>query len=210
MFGIDNYPAFIAAGILLNIMPGSDTIYILTRSMSQGKKAGIYSVLGISAGGLGHTLLAALGLSVLLCTSPLLFNIVKYAGVIYLIYIGLRTIISKEEMFNLNDSESGSAQYKKIFRQGVLTNLLNPKVALFFISFLPQFINTGISSGPLPFLILGVTLVLTGAVWFLILVYFSSALTDKIRKKPALSGIIQKISGSVFIGMGLTLALNRK
>ena len=137
MLGIEHFEMFLLAGILLNLTPGSDTIYILSRSIAQGKRAGIYSVLGISSGVAVHTTLAALGLSVILSTSALAFMAVKITGALYLGYLGLTTLLSKEnKLMSLTEQVMTR---KEIYLQGLLTNILNPKVALFFLSFLPQF-----------------------------------------------------------------------
>ena len=206
MFGIENYLGFLIGGIILNLTPGSDTIYILTRSISQGKKAGVYSVLGISTGGLSHTLLAAFGLSIILRTSELAFNIVKIIGALYLVYLGIKMLRDKSNLFtNIESARRNSLS--KIYLQGFLTNLFNPKVALFFLSFLPQFINAGQTKGPIPFLILGITFVTTGTIWCLILAYSSSLMTKTLRENVRLGKYLQKISGVIFLGLGLKIAL---
>ncbi len=149
MFGIENYWGFVIAGILLNMVPGADTIYILTRSISQGRRSGILSALGISSGICIHTVLAAFGLSVILSTSIVLYTVIKYLGVMYLAFLGIRMFFTKSTLFE--DSENGKqndGEYK-LYLQGLLTNVLNPKVALFFISFIPQFIDTENVTSPL-------------------------------------------------------------
>jgi threonine/homoserine/homoserine lactone efflux protein len=127
MFGIENYLVFIVSGIILNITPGNDTIYILSRSIAQGRKAGVISVLGISTGCLAHTIMASLGLSVILSKSILLFDVIKYIGVIYLVYIGIKTIISKSSPFNNQTNIESLVDYRQIYKQGFLTNLLIQK-----------------------------------------------------------------------------------
>jgi RhtB (resistance to homoserine/threonine) family protein len=209
MYGIQNYAAFIVAGILLNITPGSDTIYILTRSIGQGKKAGVYSVLGISTGGLVHTFFAAFGLSVILSTSAELFAFVKYIGAAYLIYLGLKMIIDKSELFRREMAQHQKMSMKKIYKQGILTNVLNPKVALFFLSFIPQFIEPGHANGPLPFIILGLTFMTTGTMWCLFLSWAASYMTKMLRNNRKIGIILQKVSGSIFILLGLHLVFEK-
>lgn len=209
MFGIDNYLGFIVAGIILNLTPGSDTMYILTRSISQGRKAGIYSVLGITTGGLIHTTFASLGLSILLAKSATAFALVKYLGVTYLVYLGIRMIIDKKNSFD-NSQKTEQLDLKKIYRQGVITNVLNPKVALFFLAFLPQFINPNYASGSLPFMILGVTFMTTGTVWCLFLAYAASRITNTLRANDRIGMIMQKISGLIFIGLGIRLLTQKQ
>ena len=210
MFGIENYLVFIISGIILNITPGNDTIYILSRSIAQGRKAGVISVLGIGTGALTHTIMASLGLSVILNKSILLFDIIKYIGVLYLVYIGLKTIISKNNPFNNQTNIESVIDYKQIYKQGFFTNLFNPKVALFFLSFLPQFINPNINHTPIPFLILGVTFLTTGTIWCLFLAYASSFLSKILRENNKISTLTHKLSGIIFIGLGLKLAFEKR
>ena len=203
MLGIENYWIFIISGILLNLTPGSDTIYILSRSIAQGKKAGIISVFGISSGIIVHTLFASFGLSLILVNSKITFNIVKYAGAAYLVYLGIKSIRTRSNQDLLENSKADSMV--KIYFQGLITNLLNPKVALFFLAYLPQFINTNNNYGPIPFLILGLTFVTTATIWTFILAVFSSTMSKKIRNNKLFSSYLQKLSGVIFIGLGVNL-----
>ncbi len=206
MFGIEHYWIFVLSGVILNITPGADTMYILTRSIAQGKNAGIVSVLGISTGGLIWTLLTAFGLALILVSSPTAFNIVKYAGALYLACLGI-SILLKQKNLTYSASRLEKTRLPAIYFQGMLTNLLNPKVALFFLSFLPQFINAEQADSPVPFLILGGTFFTTGTVWCLLLACAASYFTNSIRKNPNISKILQIISGIIFIGLGLNLAI---
>jgi RhtB (resistance to homoserine/threonine) family protein len=209
MFGIENYLGFVIACIALNITPGADTLYILTRSISQGKTAGIYSVLGISTGGVVHTLLISFGLSLILAKSVLTFTIIKYLGVSYLIYLGIKMVFENSQLFETNSAKMESCNRIKIFRQGVFTNVSNPKVILFFLSFLPQFINPVHAKGPLPFAILGLTFVTTGTFWCMFLVIAASKITTSLRKNEKTGMIMQKLCGIVFVGLGLKILLDR-
>ncbi|KXX67056.1 LysE family translocator [Flammeovirga sp. SJP92] len=210
MFGIVNFETFLLAGIILNITPGSDTMYILSRSISQGKKAGILSALGIASGALVHILFATLGLSVLLAKSAMAFTVLKYAGALYLTFLGIKTILpKKEEEFSIKE-ELQEANYKKIYLSGILTNVLNPKVALFFLAFLPQFIQEDHVTDSIPFLILGFTFLTTGTIWCLILALFASKLSHKIRQNYRLQKRLDKLRGGIFIAMGVKLALARR
>jgi len=207
MNGIENYIEFIIYAIVMNLTPGADTIYIITKSVAQGKKAGIYSVLGIGTGALVHIALAAFGLSVILMKSILLFTIIKWAGAAYLIYLGIKMFIDKSDLFDNEDSSFGKINLLKIYRQGFFTNLLNPKVAIFFISLLPQFIATEYVNNATPFLILGGTFLLTGTIWCLFLAYSASYMTKKLRNNSNIGKIMQKISGFVFVSLGVQLLL---
>jgi RhtB (resistance to homoserine/threonine) family protein len=206
--GIDHYPLFVLSGIILNITPGADTVYILSRSVSQGRSAGVLSVLGISCGSVTHTILAAFGLSALLAGMPVVFGALKIAGAAYLGYLGIRMMFSSPDA----PAETTAAEhsgYGKIFRQGYFTNLLNPKVALFFISFLPQFIHQGIAGGPVPFLILGATFIFTGTLWCLLLALGASAVSESLRRRRGMSKILNRLCGAVFVGLGIRILLIR-
>lgn len=210
MFGIINFEAFLLAGLILNITPGADTMYILSRSISQGKKAGVLSALGIGTGGLIHCIFAALGLSVILAQSAFAFMLVKYLGAAYLIYLGVKTLLNNsQEEFELDTIDS-NVDYKKVYTSGILTNLLNPKVALFFLAFLPQFINPEYAHSPLPFLTLGLVFLSTGAIWCLFLAFFASKMSNQIRSNYKIKYWLDKITGSIFIAMGIQLALTKK
>ena len=203
MIGITSFGLFLLTAFLMNITPGTDTVYIVNRSVSQGRKAGIYSVLGISTGALVHTFMAAIGLSVILTTSVVLFTLIKLIGAGYLIYLGVRMLMQKSSNFQLANTKNMSI--KKIYIQGLLTNVTNPKVALFFISFLPQFISGDNTYGPLPFIILGLSFVLTSTAWCLLVSIFSSFTTKKLRNNPKVELILNKITGVIFIGLGIKL-----
>lgn len=206
MFGIQHFEMFLAAGILLNLTPGSDTLYILSRSISQGKQAGIYSVLGISSGIAVHTLLAGLGLSAILATSAEAFGAVKLLGALYLGYLGLSTLLSRNNKLLPQTGPASALSRRDIFLQGLLTNVLNPKVALFFLSFLPQFIVPSSDYGLLPFVLLGATFFTTGTLWCLLLVTFSSAMTGFLRSNPRIAGRMNRFCGVIYLGLGLKLA----
>jgi threonine/homoserine/homoserine lactone efflux protein len=206
MFGIENYPGFIIAAILLNLTPGIDTMYILTQSVAHGKTAGLVSVAGIMSGCLVHVLCATFGLSLILSTSAIAFTIIKYAGAIYLIYLGTKTLLEKGNAFENSLSDARAGGLIKTYKQGIFTNILNPKVGLFFLSFLPQFINPAHVEGPAPFLILGGTFLVTGTIWCLILNWTAALMTNTLRNNKTTRILLQKLSGIIFIGFGLKLA----
>ena len=208
MFGIHDFVLFVTTGILLNLTPGPDTVYILGRSIAHGRRAGVASALGISVGSLFHTGAAALGLSAFLATSAWAFTAVKLAGAAYLIFLGVRALLERNRdlaipaHFKRNDAAAA-------FRQGILTNILNPKVALFFLAFLPQFIDSATPSKTIAFLVLGLTFVTTGTIWCLILAWFSSAFSARLRESPTVATLLNRIVGSLFIFLGLRLATAR-
>jgi RhtB (resistance to homoserine/threonine) family protein len=210
MTGIIHFETFIIAGILLNLTPGNDTIFILTKSIAQGRKAGILSVLGIATGSLIHTTLAALGLSIIIAKSVLAFTIVKYAGAAYLLYIGFKMITDRSRLDTTISTSTPKINLLKIYRDAVLTNVLNPKVAMFFIAFLPQFIDPHYQNSIIPFMLLGITFTITGTIWCLILANFSSFLFSKLRNNQKFSSYLNKVCGAVLIGLGIKIALTSR
>ncbi|WP_430508116.1 LysE family translocator [Rossellomorea marisflavi] len=203
MFGVIHFEVFLLTGILLNLIPGADTMYIVGRSISQGRTAGIYSVLGIISGSLVHTLFVAFGLSLILVKSVLLFNVIKVIGVVYLVYLGIRMILDKSNLA-FQQATGTTMNKRKIYIQGLLTSLTNPKVSLFFIAFMPQFIDPNVTS-PVPFLILGLTFTITGLLWCLFVAYFSSYATKTLSGNQKVGQVLNKVTGVIFIGMGIKL-----
>lgn len=203
MQGIINFEAFLLAGFLLNIIPGADTMYVVGRSVSQGRRAGLYSVLGITTALVVHTLLVAFGLSLILTKSIIVFNIIKIIGVIYLVYLGIRMILDKSTA-RFEQENGVQLNVRKIYVQGFLTNITNPKVALFFIAFLPQFIDTS-HSGPMPFIMLGLVFTCMGTLWCFFISNIATFFTQKLRGNPRATLILNKVTGVVFIAMGLKL-----
>ena len=207
MTGIIHFETFLLTGILLNLTPGNDTIFILTKSIGQGKKAGIISALGIGTGSIIHTILAAFGLSIIIAKSILLFNVIKYAGAAYLMYIGYKMLTDKSKLNTGEIAGIKSVDYLKIYRAAIITNVLNPKVALFFIAFLPQFIDPTFKNTVLPFLTLGLTFITTGMIWCLILATFASAIFAKLKDNKKISTYINKICGFTLVALGIKVAL---
>ncbi len=205
MFGIHDFGLFLAAGILLNLTPGPDTVYILGRSIAQGREAGIVSALGISVGSIFHTSAAALGLSAILATSALAFGTIKLIGGAYLIFLGIKMILDRRRELSL-PLHFRRRTTLAAFRQGILTNILNPKVALFFLAFLPQFIDPASKAKVLAFLLLGFTFVTTGTIWCLVLAWFASAFSERLRKSEIISQWLNRTAGALFVFLGLRLA----
>lgn len=208
MFGIHDFGVFVTACILLNLTPGPDTFYILGRSLAQGRQAGLASALGIGTGALVHTLAAALGLSALLAASATAFMAVKLAGALYLIWLGAKMLLGKRRPAALRTGFSSSG-FGAAYRQGLLTNVLNPKVALFFLAFMPQFIATGSRDQFAAFMVLGLTFVTTGTLWSLGLAWFSSLLGQRLNGSPAFSDALNRAAGALFIGLGVRLAVSK-
>ncbi len=208
MFGIHDFGLFLAAGILLNLTPGPDTLYILGRSIAQGREAGIASALGISVGSIFHTCAAALGLSAILATSAIAFGTIKLLGGAYLIFLGIKMILDRRKQLRL-PSHFRRRTTTAAFRQGILTNILNPKVALFFLAFLPQFIDPGSNAKIAAFIALGLTFVTTGTIWCLILAWFASALSERLRENETITQWLNRTAGALFVFLGIRMATNR-
>jgi threonine/homoserine/homoserine lactone efflux protein len=219
MLGIHGYLLFVAAGVLLNLTPGQDTMFIIGRSLSGGQRSGIAAALGIATGSVGHTLAAALGLSVILATSATAFTVVKVAGAAYLIYLGARLLLSKHPAAvpaTAPDAagcpattEARPPATRAAFVQGILTNLLNPKVALFFLAFLPQFIDTTSPTRTLAFLVLGGTFISTGLAWCLVIAVAAGRLQAFFLRNPNMRTLLDRAIGALFVALGARLAWSR-
>lgn len=205
MFGIHDFGLFLAAAILLNLTPGPDTVYILGRSIAQGREPGIASALGISVGTVFHTCAAALGLSAVLATSALAFGAIKLLGGAYLVFLGIKMILDRRKQLSLPSSFRRRTT-SAAFRQGILTNILNPKVALFFLAFLPQFIDPASGTKVLAFLFLGLTFVTTGTIWCFILAWFASAFSNRLRTNENVAQWLNCTAGALFVFLGVRLA----
>jgi threonine/homoserine/homoserine lactone efflux protein len=210
MLGIQNYPIFVLSGIILNITPGADTMYIIARSLSQGTKAGIFSVLGISSGGVIHTLLVAFGLSAVIMISPQAFVIIKYIGAGYLTFLGVNAIIKLRKEIGQPAYLKEEKNAVKIYRDGFVTNITNPKVIIFFMTFLPQFINTQFNKGPLPFLLLGFTFVTTGTIWCMFIALAAAKVGEFIRKNVVVHYTLNALTAIIFIGLAINLLMAKK
>ncbi len=209
MLGIHHYWLFIATAIVLILTPGQDTFFILGRSLSGGRGAGLAAALGITAGSVIHTTLAALGLSALLATSPYAFMAVKFAGAAYLLYIGVKALLARGAQLpgSAPGADGGRAA---AFRQGIITNVLTPKVALFFLALMPQFITAGSPHKVGAFLALGCTFVAMGLVWCSVLAVAAASLRTAILSRPSMATVLNRVAGALFIALGLRLAAARQ
>lgn len=203
MDGISNYVGFIIASIALAMTPGSDTIYLLTRTMMQGRLAGLASLCGITLGLLVHITAVALGLAQLIAQSPTAFALIQYAGAMYLLYLGIQ--MWRSPSFEFSGSLKTEKPYVQLLKQGFITNLLNPKVLLFFLTLLPQFVQPSAIQNTLPFFILGITAVMVGTIWHTGLVLSAVPLGNLLRRKPKISSVMNCISGTIFIGLAAKL-----
>lgn len=203
---LSTYLIFVGGSILLCITPGPDMIYVLGRSIAQGKRAGLAASLGINAGAYTHLLAAVLGLSAVLATSSFAFTVVKWLGAVYLIYIGIQTIRSTSLPVQANGVANKGLRFRTIFFQGYLSDVLNPKVAIFFLAFLPQFINADDPHLFPTLLLLGITVNMIGLLTNVLLVVLSTSTSSKLRASPTINGFLNRLLGSVFIALGLKLA----
>ena len=210
MLGIHHYWLFMATAVVLVLTPGQDTFFILGRSLASGRPAGIAAALGITVGSIGHTLLAALGLSALLATSPYAFTAVKFAGAAYLFYIGVRALLTRANGLPGEDAKVTDDGRWPAFRQGIITNLLNPKVALFFLALMPQFISADSSNKLGAFVVLGLSFMALGLAWCLVLAIAAASLRGLFLRRPSMASILNKLAGSIFIALGVRLATARQ
>lgn len=200
-----NLLLFVTASLALLLVPGPAVLYIMTRSIDQGRKAGLISVAGIHSGTLVHILAAALGLSAILLSSALAFDIVKYLGAAYLIYLGVKKLLGKDESDPTEALQKQSL--KQIYKQGVIVNVLNPKTALFFFAFLPQFVDPTHGSVSLQIMLLGLIFVGLGAITDSTYAVVSSLLAGRLRESRRFKQVQRYVSGTVFVGLGITAAL---
>lgn len=195
--------AFALASLALLLIPGPAVLYILNRSVSDGREVGLAAVAGLELGNLVHVFAAALGLSAVLATSATAFNTVKWLGAAYLVYLGIRTLIRKPAKI---EADRPGVSMKRAFSQGIVVNVLNPKVALFFLSFLPQFIRPADGHAGLQALVLGLVFVLVGCITDSCYSLLASSLRGVLLRGRALPFVQRYVAGSIFIGLGLVAA----
>ncbi|MGW4421432.1 LysE family translocator [Streptosporangium sp. NPDC004631] len=193
---------FMVASLALVLVPGPNHLYIAARGIAQGRAAGIASAFGVEVGTLVHIAAAAAGLSYVVARSAALFNLIKWAGVVYLVYLGIRALTRRQE---LTTRETPPQPLRAIFLEGVVVNVLNPKVVLFFLAFLPQFVHPEAGSVPLQIVVLGGTLLILGLISDMIYAAGAGALGSRLR---AHSNVLGYFSGAVYLGLGVVTALS--
>jgi threonine/homoserine/homoserine lactone efflux protein len=199
---------FMAATLAVNFAPGPDMLYVSTRSIAQGRRAGVISALGITAGAVVHTLAIASGLAALLAAVPLAYDIVRIVGAAYLIWLGIQALRSKDGL--IQSSPLQHANDWRLFRQGMVTNILNPKVALFFLAFLPQFASPARGSVALQIIALGCLFNLSGTLVNIGVAHLAASVRRWLAPGNRSERIFRWLTGSVFIGLGLRLALSSR
>jgi len=200
---------FIAASVALYISPGPDFVFVATRAMGQGRRAGILSALGVSTGVLAHMLAAAFGLAALLNVWPALFALIKWAGVSYLIYLGVRTLLRTSGEIALAPSRTARNDWR-LYRQGFFCNILNPKIAIFFLAFLPQFTDAELGDVTQQMLFYGAVFASGGLVWILGVAYVFGAAGNWVQRHPRVMKLQKWITGSSLLGLALFVALDRR
>jgi threonine/homoserine/homoserine lactone efflux protein len=210
MFGIHDLALFVVSGLLLNIMPGPDSLLIMTRSATQGWRAGSAAALGIGTGTLVHIMAAALGLSAVLATSAAAFTVIKLVGAAYILYMAYGLLMSKKSGGQSRPAELPPLPHRNIFAQGFLTNVLNPKVALFFLAFVPQFIDANAPDKALAFIVLGCIFNFNGMLWCNALALFTARASERIKLNPAVSLWLSRTTGALFVWLGIKLALSKQ
>jgi threonine/homoserine/homoserine lactone efflux protein len=215
MFGTHDLALFVVSGLLLNIAPGVDFLYVLSRSASRGTLAGVWAALGIGLGCFVHISFAALGLSAILASSAIAFTAVKWVGAAYLIYIGIAMLRQRGGLTlalsnNGNASATAADSHARIFWQGFLTNVLNPKVALFFLAFVPQFIEVSSPTKVQAFVFLGAIFNTTGTAWNLFVAWAAGYLARRLQLASRVGVWLNRSLGAMFIALGVRLGLSSR
>ena len=207
MLGIHELWLFVISGVLLNITPGPDTAYIVGRSVQMGWRGGAAAALGISAGCFVHVFGAAIGLSALLMASSAAFALIKWAGAAYLCFIGVTMMLSRQRPPAERAIGRAAISLRQVFWQGAATNVLNPKVALFFLAFLPQFVEADAPHKAVAFLVLGMIFISTGTLWCLGVAAFAARAAGRIRQSGRALLWINRALGGLFVYLGIRIAV---
>ena len=205
--GIHQLWLFILAGLILNVTPGPDTAYIIGRSIQLGWRGGAAAAIGIGCGCLVHVFGAAIGLSALLMASSTAFAVLKLVGAAYLLFTGVQMLLSRPRPVAEAAAAAAETSLARVFWQGALTNALNPKVALFFLAFLPQFVAADSSHKTLAFLALGLIFIFNGTLWCLGVAAFAARAARRIRQSAGVMAWINRVLGGLFVYLGIRVAM---
>jgi len=206
MFGTHDLALFVVSGLLLNIAPGPDTLYILTRTTSRGWRGGATAALGIATGCFVHIFAAALGLSALIAASATAFTVLKWVGGAYLVWLGI--VMFRARPLDLGAAKQAPRQrLRRIFAEGFATNVLNPKVALFFLALLPQFIDPNANYKALAFIFLGCVFNFNATLWNLFVAWSATRVARRVKDSAMIRLWTNRLVGGVFVYLGVRLAL---
>ena len=199
---------FLVATIALNLSPGPDMLYVISRSLGQGRRVGIVSALGIGAGTLVHTFVTAIGLSAVLLSVPIAFEFIKYAGAAYLAFLGVRMLLSSRSgASNLSSEAIAPSGLGTVFRQGVFTNVLNPKVALFFLAFLPQFVDPSKGTVALQIILLGLVFDASGTSWNILIATLAGHASDRLKGRSGVSFAQKVLPGVILLALAILVVV---
>jgi threonine/homoserine/homoserine lactone efflux protein len=207
MFGIHDLTLFIAACVLLAVTPGPDTTLVFAQTLRHGVRGGLVASLGVITGCLVHVTAASVGLSAILAASAHAFNVVKWAGAAYLAFIGLRAILAAGRAAAASAAQPETLRTSSVFWTGFLTNVLNPKVAVFFLAFLPQFVSTDAAYAPLGFAVLGLIFIVVGFIWLVTLAFIAARSAAALGGRGRLKVWLERALGAAFIALAAKLAL---
>ena len=210
MYDLNHWLVFFAAALALNLSPGPDIAYIVSNTVARGKRHGFAASFGVCSGSVVHVLAAAFGLSAILAASALAFSAVKWVGAAYLIYLGIRALLSAGAQFAADAGASTRASTFAIYRQGFMIDVLNPKVAVFFMAFLPQFANPALGHVPAQLVLHGGLVIAVAVVVEAGIVLIAARFTDALRRNPRIGLWLDRALGTVLIGLGLRLALQQR
>jgi threonine/homoserine/homoserine lactone efflux protein len=204
----ENLLLFIVATSLANVCPGPSMMYVMSRSIGQGRIAGLWSAFGLATGLLVHTIAASLGLSTIFIYSPIVYTVVKYVGASYLLYLGISLLRTKTSFLQSPAERPTIITSRRLYIQGVFTELLNPKTALFFISFFPQFIDQARGSVGMQMWVLGIVFIIIGISRDLAIVFTGSVVSKRLMRYPLIQKMQQWLIGTVLIGLGIRLVMS--
>ena len=204
------YSSFVVASAILILMPGPSQALVMSRTLVGGPRAGLLTAVGLNVGTLGHALAAALGLSTVLATSALAFSVVKYVGAAYLLYLGVQALRTPARSATTAAAESASLASSSAFGQAVAAGLLNPKVAIFFLAFLPQFVDPARGAVFMQFLLLGATMAVLDTLYESALVLLVAGTRARLAARPASAPWRERVTGAVLVGLAVRLALQER
>jgi threonine/homoserine/homoserine lactone efflux protein len=210
MYDLNHWIVFFTAALALNISPGPDIAYIVSNTVAQGKRHGFAASFGVCSGAIVHVLAAAFGLSAILAASALAFSVVKWVGAAYLIYLGIHALMTAGSGFTIDGTARKGRSTFAIFRQGFMIDVLNPKVAVFFMAFLPQFADPTMGHIPLQLMLHGALVIAVGLAVEAVIVLLAARFTEALRRNPRIGLWLDRALGTVLIGLGIRLALQQR